>query len=93
MNAGTNIFSGAANPAPIIKAVKQGMVGEEKVDRSARYLMTEMMMLGLFENPYVDRRQALEVINNPASQERANEAHHKSVVLLKNDNNLLPYYG
>ena len=30
LNAGTNIFSGAANPDPIIKAVKQGLVGEEK---------------------------------------------------------------
>ena len=90
LNAGTNIFSGAANPDPIIKAVKQGLVDEEKVNRSATYLLTEMMMLGLFENPYVDPKQALEVVNNPASQERADEAHHKSVVLLRNDNNLLP---
>ena len=90
LNAGTNIFSGAANPDPIIKAVKQGLVGEEKVNRSVTYLLTEMMKLGLFENPYVDPKQALEVVNNPASQERADEAHRKSVVLLRNDNNLLP---
>ena len=48
------------------------------------------MKLGLFENPYVDPKQALEVVNNPASQERADVAHRKSVVLLRNDNNVLP---
>ena len=26
LNAGTNIFSGVANPAPIVNAVKQGLV-------------------------------------------------------------------
>ena len=33
------------------------------------------MKLGLFENPYVDPEQALEVVNNPASQKRADDAH------------------
>ena len=36
LNAGTNIFSGAANPDPIINAVNQGLVDEERVNRSAR---------------------------------------------------------
>ena len=90
LNAGTNIFSGVANPAPIVNAVKQGLVGEDKVNRSVTYLLTEMMKLGLFENPYVDPKKALEVVNNPASQERADLAHRKSVVLLRNENNVLP---
>lgn len=89
LNAGTNIFSGATNPEPIINAVKQGLVDEEIVNRSAEYLITEMMMLGLFENPYVDPQIAEDVVNDPASQQRADEAHRKSIVLLKN-NNLLP---
>ncbi|WP_338472424.1 glycoside hydrolase family 3 N-terminal domain-containing protein [Niallia sp. XMNu-256] len=90
LNAGTNIFSGVANPDPIIKAVNQGLVKEERIDRSVTYLLTEMMKLGLFENPYVDPKTALEVVNNPTSQERADEAHRKSIVLLRNDNDLLP---
>lgn len=89
LNAGTNIFSGATNPEPIINAVKQGLVDEEIVNRSAEYLITEMMMLGLFENPYVDPQIAEDVVNDPASQQRADEAHRKSIVLLKN-NHLLP---
>ncbi len=60
LNAGTNIFSGATDPTPIINAVNQGLVSEEVVDQSARFLVTEMLMLGLFENPYVDPSKALQ---------------------------------
>ena len=60
------------------------------MNRSATYLLTEMMKLGLFENPYVDPKHALDVVNNPASQQRADLAHRKSVVLLRNENNVLP---
>ncbi|WP_335575863.1 glycoside hydrolase family 3 C-terminal domain-containing protein [Neobacillus vireti] len=51
------------------------------------------MELGLFENPYVNPKRALEVVNNPTSQEKADLAHRKSIVLLRNDQNLLPLYN
>ena len=90
LEAGANIFSGQKDPQPIIKAVEQGLVSEEKINRSVAYLLTEMMNLGLFENPYVDPKRALEVVNDPASKEKADVAHRKSIVLLRNDQNLLP---
>ena len=90
LEAGANIFSGQNNPQPIINAVKKGLVSEEKINRSVAYLLTEMMNLGLFENPYVDPKKALEVVNNPVSKEKADLAHRKSIVLLRNDQNLLP---
>jgi len=90
LNAGTNIFSGASDPTPIINAVNQGLVSESLVDRSAQYLITEMLMLGLFENPYVEPGKALEAVNDPDSKQRADDAHRKSIVLLRNDNDLLP---
>jgi beta-glucosidase len=90
INAGTNIFSGTSNPKPIVSAVKKGLVNEQKINRSVTYLLTEMMKLGLFENPYKDPKHALAVANDPASKERANVAHRKSIVLLRNDKNLLP---
>ncbi|MBV7505415.1 glycoside hydrolase family 3 C-terminal domain-containing protein [Bacillus sp. sid0103] len=96
IEAGTNIISGASDPTPIINAVKNGLLNEDKVDESVTFLLTEMMKLGLFENPYVDGQNALDVVNNPKSQEKADEAHRKSLVLLRNDNingeNLLPLY-
>ncbi|CAM5218035.1 beta-glucosidase OS=Ureibacillus acetophenoni OX=614649 GN=SAMN05877842_102393 PE=3 SV=1 [Ureibacillus acetophenoni] len=90
LNAGTNIFSGATDPTPIINAVNQGLVSEKVVDRSAIFLITEMLMLGLFENPYVDAKKALEVVNDPEFKMRADDAHRKSIVLLRNNQNLLP---
>jgi beta-glucosidase len=83
--AGTNIISGASDPTPIINAVKNGLLAEEKVDESVTFLLNEMMKLGLFENPYVDGQNALDVVNNPESQKKADEAHRKSLVLLRND--------
>ena len=65
-------------------------MSEEQINQSVAYLLTEMMKLGLFENPYVDPKRALEVVNNPASKEKADLAHRKSIVLLRNDQNLLP---
>ncbi|MFJ7726758.1 glycoside hydrolase family 3 N-terminal domain-containing protein [Neobacillus sp. NPDC097160] len=94
IDAGTNIISGASDPTPIIDAVKHGLLAEEKVDESVTFLLTEMMKLGLFENPYVNAQNALNVVNNPESQKKADEAHRKSLVLLRNDKingeNVLP---
>ena len=90
LEAGANIFSGQKDPQPIINAVEQGLVSEEKINRSVAYLLTEMMDLGLFENPYVDPKRALQVVNSPESKEKADLAHRKSIVLLRNDQNLLP---
>ncbi|MBT2740605.1 glycoside hydrolase family 3 C-terminal domain-containing protein [Bacillus sp. ISL-77] len=94
IDAGTNIISGASDPTPIINAVKNSLLDEKKVDESVTFLLTEMMKLGLFENPYVDGQNALDVVNNPESQKKADEAHRKSLVLLRNDNidgkNVLP---
>lgn len=90
LNAGTNIFSGVPNPKPMINAVNQGLVKEETINRSVEYLLTEMMNLGLFENPYVDPTEALAIANDEESQKIADDAHRRSIVLLRNDNNLLP---
>ena len=48
------------------------------------------MKLGLVENPYVDPDYALEVANNASSQEQADLAHRKAIVLLRNETRLLP---
>ncbi|MBM4761234.1 glycoside hydrolase family 3 N-terminal domain-containing protein [Bacillus sp. B15-48] len=90
INAGTDIISGSSNPQPIIDAVNSGLLSEKVVDRSVTLLLTEMMNLGLFEDPYVDPEEALEVVANQESQVLADEAHLKSIVLLRNDKNILP---
>lgn len=90
INAGTDIISGSSEPQFIINAVKEGLLSEEAVNESVTLLLTEMMNLGLFEDPYVDVQHALDVVAKPEVQAKAYEAHLKSIVLLRNDKNILP---
>ncbi len=90
INAGTDIISGSSDPTLITKAVEQGILTVDEINKSVSLLLTEMMNLGLFEDPYVDPQNALDVVANPEAKELAAEAHLKSIVLLRNDKNLLP---
>ncbi|WP_052352836.1 glycoside hydrolase family 3 protein [Neobacillus dielmonensis] len=90
VKAGTDLISGSSDPQLIIDAVNQGLLSESEVDESVTLLLSEMMNLGLFEDPYVDPQEALDVVNNPEAQKEADEAHRKSIVLLRNDKNILP---
>lgn len=90
INAGTDIVSGEADPSDLIKAVKDGLITEKRIDEAVSRLLTEMMELGLFENPYVNPDKAQQIADDPASQAKADEAHRKSIVLLRNDQGTLP---
>src|SRR4029077_14556242 len=46
-----------------------------------------------FENPYTDPDNAQRLVNNPASAAPADETHRQSIVLLRNDTQLLPPTG
>jgi beta-glucosidase len=63
---------------------------EAGIDTAVSHLLTEIMHLGLFENPYVAPPHALEVATSPAHAAAAHKAHCKSIVLLRNDQGLLP---
>ena len=90
MEAGVNLYSGSADPTPLLETVKSGMVDIKLVDNSVYRLLMEKFELGLFENPYVDEKKAVAFVGNPALQARADLAMRKSIVLLRNENNALP---
>ena len=90
IDAGTNIFSDNNDPSGLISAVNKGLVNEKDLDPSVAQLLTEMFNLGLFEDPYTDPAKAQALANSPESKARANEAHLKSVTLLRNNENILP---
>lgn len=90
LEAGVNIFSGSADPTKLLETVKSGMVEMSLVDNSVLLLLKEKFQLGLFENPYVDEKKAIEIAGNKQFQERADIALRKSVVLLRNENKALP---
>ncbi|WP_128547057.1 glycoside hydrolase family 3 protein [Larkinella soli] len=90
LNAGVDLFSGAADPTLLLETVRQGLVTEARIDESVRRLLKEKFELGLFENPYVDVEKARQIIGSAGFQKKADLAHRKSIVLLRNDAGLLP---
>jgi beta-glucosidase len=75
---------------PMIENVKEGKVSMELIDRAVRRIIEQKFRLGLFENPYVDPDNALKVTHTKESQEVALNVAREGIVLLKNQNNLLP---
>lgn len=75
---------------PLKEQVENGLVSEELVDRAVLRILRLKMMLGLFENPYVEPEAAENVFDTPDQRKLALESAQKSVVLLKNESNLLP---
>ncbi len=70
--------------------VKQGRVTVQQIDDAVLPILEAKIRLGLFEHPYVDEARLPEVLNAPASLELARTAVQRSVVLLRNEKNLLP---
>ncbi len=75
---------------PLKENVKEGKVSIETIDRSVRRILRLKFLLGLFENPYVDVNRAVKISRCKEHQELALQAAREGIVLLKNDNNLLP---
>ena len=72
--------------------VKEGKVSEEVITDAARRILKVKFELGLFDDPYkycnVEREK--EVIGSKEMHDAALDMAKKSIVLLKNDNNVLP---
>jgi beta-glucosidase len=88
--AGTDIIADTNDVGSIRTAYLQGLITTERLDDAARRLTEEMFALGLFDNPYVDPDEADAVIAAPELLAAAEEAHRRSVVLLKNHAATLP---
>lgn len=72
--------------------VKEGKVKESLIDDAARRILKTKFELGLFENPYkyCDEQHEKETVGKPAFHEGVLDIAKKSIVLLKNEKNLLP---
>ena len=71
------------------EAVRRGLTDEAAVDRAAGRILTLKFRRGLFENPYVPETDAYMGHTHHARPQAAVLAEH-SLVLLKNEKNLLP---
>ena len=74
----------------MIENVKEGRVAMETIDRTVRRILRIKFLLGLFENPYINPDRAVKVVHTKQNQELARQVAREGIVLLKNENNLLP---
>ena len=74
----------------VVELVKEGRISESRIDESVKRILTVKFRLGLFEHPYSDAKTRDRVISDPEHKRTALEASRNSIVLLKNENDLLP---
>lgn len=70
--------------------VKEGKVSEKELDKAVAKILRLKFELGLFESPYVDVEEARKVSKNKEHKELARKVAQESIVLLKNEQNILP---
>lgn len=75
--------------AELQEQVRNGEVPMEWVDLAVSRVLRHKFAMGVFENPYADA-EAMEQNRNAAALELARQAARESLVLLKNEDNLLP---
>ncbi len=70
--------------------VKEGTVPMAVIDEAVRRVLRIKFRLGLFEKPYTDETREQSVILNPEHRGAAREIAARSMVLLKNEHDVLP---
>ncbi|WP_035172029.1 glycoside hydrolase family 3 N-terminal domain-containing protein [Caldanaerobius polysaccharolyticus] len=75
---------------PLKEAVQKGLVEEALIDEVVRRILRMKFLSGVFENPYVDVEKAAEVFDTPDQRKLAYKLAQQSIVLLKNQGDLLP---
>jgi len=91
INAGVQCELPLPNAYPsLVESVKSGKLNITVIDEIVKQILTVKFKLGLFDNPYLDAKKATTQVNKPESKKLALKAAQESIVLLKNDNNLLP---
>jgi beta-glucosidase len=74
----------------LIKSVNEGKISMQLIDRAVSRLLWLKFQLGLFENPYVNVEHAVKTVHSDLSRELSLQTSRESIVLLKNDKNILP---
>jgi len=93
INAGSDMdMEGYAYTAHLEAAVKAGKVKMDVLDDAVRRVLTKKFELGLFDDPYrySDAAREKAVLGDASHRAAALDVAQKSIVLLKNENKLLP---
>jgi beta-glucosidase len=74
----------------LVGLVQAGKLDISVIDMYVKQILSVKFKLGLFDNPYLDAKKATDQLNKPESKALALKAAQESIVLLKNEKNLLP---
>ncbi|MDR2729561.1 MAG: glycoside hydrolase family 3 protein [Treponema sp.] len=97
--AGADQFGGNREAGPIIEAYRKGVLehGEafmrKRMELSALRLLRNIYRTGLFENPYLEPEESRRIAGSKNFVKKGFEAQLRSIVMLKNKNNILPLAG
>jgi beta-glucosidase len=93
IKAGVNLDCSELLQTDLLQAVKQGLVTEAEIDKSLKGLVKTQFKLGFYDtkqsSPWANL--GAESVRTPAAIALAKKASLQSVVLLKNNNNILPF--
>jgi len=89
---GTDVECGNVSYLSLVKAVKDGKLTEKQIDQSLVRLFTIRFRLGMFDPSDANKYNQIgkEALEAPAHTAQALKMAHQSIVLLKNENKLLP---
>ena len=95
INAGLNVRTHFTKPddyiLPLRKAVAQGLVSMQTIDSRVSDVLRVKFWMGLFDNPYKgDATHPEQTIHTQESRQLSLRAALESIVLLKNDDGMLP---
>ena len=84
-------MEGGAYESGLAELVEEGKVDEELINEAVRRVLRVKFKMGLFEDPYrYSNPETKENLDYAAHREVARDVAKKSIVLLKNERNLLP---
>ena len=95
--AGVDQFGGNNDKGPVLEAFQMGVkeIGEDamrkRFEKSAVRLLLNIFRTGLFENPYLDPAESQKIVGNADFMKEGYDAQLKSIVMLKNKGNVLPF--
>ncbi len=93
INAGTDMdMESRAYMAELPKLVKEGKVDPKLIDDATRRILVKKFEMGLFDDPYrfSNEKRQKQQLNNQENRKFGREFGSKSIVLLKNEKNILP---
>lgn len=82
LDAGADQFGGERCTEILLQLVADGVVAEDRLDVSARRLLREKFLLGLFDDPYVDVDAADRIVGSPDFRAAGDAAQRAAITVL-----------